>query len=479
VSLSQSFPAVAPIADPFVCRVESSLMPLLHGKRPLIVLALSGGPDSCALLASLKALSMQGSFSLLCCHVNHGLRGRESDEDEAYCAELCRHWQVGLEIKRLTGADRSEAALREGRYAALIDCAESHGAQFVATAHNLDDQVETVLFRMFRGSAPGGLLSVPEVRRLSDSTTLIRPMLRCERQDVAAFLSRIKLSAREDSSNRSTEYDRNYIRNAIIPAIRERFPSFQRSVERMRTLLQEDSLLMDDIAWHAACDIELDPDTWSLQHLDALPISIKRRLVAAALRARNIEVTFDRAEAILELAAKRQGALSLDQYWDVRADKRRLQFQFAGDSEESGGKIALAQAGETELEIPGLTVVAALSSAVQIDELDRQSVPKIKRFPPADADEALVDLGRASRPLVLRARRPGDTIRPFGMDRPVKLKKFLHTHKTSASVNPLRSIVVADAQEVLWIPGVGISERLRVTSAPTHHLRFMHVDGDI
>ncbi|HEY9793239.1 MAG TPA: tRNA lysidine(34) synthetase TilS C-terminal domain-containing protein, partial [Candidatus Obscuribacterales bacterium] len=272
----------------------------------------------------------------------------------------------------------------------------------------------------------------------------------------------------------------------IIPAIRKRFPGFQRSVERMRILLQEDALLLDGIAWRAACDVELDPDTWSLEQLDGLPISIKRRLVAAALRARNIEVTFDRADAVLELVSKRQGALSLDQYWDVRADKQRLRFQFAGDAEETDKKNLLSQSGQTELEIPGLTIVTPLSLSVQIDEVSGGLTPAVKHgrqaskhFPPAHADEAFVDLSKANLPLVVRGRQPGDIIRPFGMDRPVKLKKFLHTHKTAATINPLRAIVIADSQEVLWIPGVGISEKLRVKATPTHHLRFMHLDSDL
>lgn len=450
---------------------------LVPGDGEVVLLALSGGPDSCALLLALKALSASGRFALQACHINHGLRGQESDEDEQFCARLCSHVQIPLHARRMVCHTADEAALRQGRYAALISVAQYAGSKYVATGHTQDDQVETVLFRLFRGSAPGGLTAMAQARALSEQITLIRPLLAVPRCDVEAYLARLKLTARQDSSNQSLEYGRNYIRRVVIPAIAERFPSYRLSVERMRNVFKEDNELIDHVCKIAWQNVAVSESVFSLAQFAVQPVSIQRRLLVEALRCRNVEVTFERVEAMLQLALRRSGALALDRSWLARADAESLSFEFSGDAdpEAAGGWIDR----ETLLKVPGLTLAKELSLSVQIDELTEGAASAGRlEFPLEGACEAVVDLSAAAFPLVVRTRRPGDVIQPFGMNTKVKLKKYLHTHKSTGSINPLRAVVVADAEEVLWVPGVGISEKLRVNASATHRLRLLDLETD-
>jgi tRNA(Ile)-lysidine synthase len=478
VTESYTFPDPPQLSDSFVSRIRDVLQGLIPLTDCSLLVALSGGPDSTSLLAVLKSLAkMAGDkMRLEACHLNHGLRGAESDEDQRFCEELCRHWQVPLAVKRLSGNVRSEAALREARYAVLVAQAERSASDCVLTGHTLDDQVETVLFRLFRGSSPRRLVGIPPKRPLSPGVELVRPMLLVERTDVTGFLSRIGLPARQDSSNRLTGYGRNYIRRRIVPQVRERFPSFNRSIERMRSLLEEDERLLNDLATAAHEVVAHAENEWLLPQLNDQPLTIKRRMIAEALRQRNIEVTFDRTNAVIDLANQGKGALALDAYWELRAQRKMLFWNFAPDDDVAVPDPELI--APAALQIPGLTVSLALQAAVQVDKLNNTWLPEEEDFPAAESSEAIVDLSQVEMPLCLRLRKAGDSIHPFGMDRSVKLRKYLHTHRSDALINPVRSIVVANGDDVLWVPGVGISNKLKVTGKPTHRLRFMHLSED-
>jgi tRNA(Ile)-lysidine synthase len=475
-----------PTADhPFVAHVGARLSELIErGERAaggspanqcgMVVVALSGGPDSCALLAAVKSLVEHGGLrvSLRACHVNHRLRGQEAEEDELFCQQLCAHWKVPLHIERLSGDIRDEAGLRDARYAVLLAHAQDIGAHYVLTAHTKSDQVETFLFRLFRGSAPAGLVGIPAARALSDRVEVLRPLLAIERARVVDFLKSFGLNWRADSSNDLIDYGRNYIRNRVIPLIVQRFPGFARSIERLRTLLHEDELLLSQLTHEAHVQVVDGEHSWDRQKFNEQPLSLRRRLIASALRSRNIEVSFERTQDVIRLAARGQGAVTLDELWTVRCDEGSIEWFYRADDEAQPVDLGC----EATLALPGLSIVPRLGVAVQVDEWT--SADGAKRFPQASADEVLIDLSSIVQPLVVRTRKAGDTIRPFGMKPQVKLKKYLHTHKSDALINPRRVIVIADATEVLWVPGVGISEKVRVTSRPTHQLRFMHLAGD-
>ena len=173
-----------------------------------------------------------GSGKLHVAHLNHGLRGGEADADEAWLARLCSGLGLPLETAKADVAslaaelgDGFEAAARKKRYEFLQKTAERWGARFVATAHTADDQVETVLQRIVRGTGLAGLAGIPCCRRLSESVVLERPMLSIWRHNVIEYLRRLGQDFRVDSTNVDARYTRNRLRHQLLPLLREEFNS--------------------------------------------------------------------------------------------------------------------------------------------------------------------------------------------------------------------------------------------------------------
>lgn len=194
------------------------------------VIAVSGGPDSVAMLRAIVELGQQSSQwnpdCLIVGHLNHATRGSESDLDARFVQQLAD--QLGLpfrllEVDAKLSVSPSEETLRNVRYQRLIQLAQSEGARYLATGHNCDDQIETILFRIFRGTGIQGLTGIPRQRLASPSLTLVRPMLGIRRFEIEDYLAGIGQSFRHDASNRDSRYSRNFLRNEIIPELTAKF----------------------------------------------------------------------------------------------------------------------------------------------------------------------------------------------------------------------------------------------------------------
>lgn len=196
-----------------------------------VVLGVSSGPDSVAMLRAMMSIKAQGGGRgrLFVAHFNHAARGADADADQAWLDALCRRLDVPLETARadtsiasLTG-DGWEASARAARYKFLTHTAEKFGARFVAVAHTANDQVETVLHRILRGTGLAGLAGMRPSRPLSPSVSLVRPLLRAGRRDVLEYLAAIGQDYRTDPTNRDTRWTRNRLRNDLLPHLRERY----------------------------------------------------------------------------------------------------------------------------------------------------------------------------------------------------------------------------------------------------------------
>ena len=196
------------------------------------MVAVSGGPDSVAvlraLLANAKSVSTSVKKSLILAHVNHGLRGPESDRDAQFVASLAAELDLAfIERSRETPSTngQSEEDLRNFRYEQLQAMANESGARYLVMGHNLDDQVETILFRFFRGTGISGLAGIPAKRLASDALTIVRPLLGISRLEIMQYLNENRQKTREDQSNLESNYTRNYLRNELIPVLKDRFGS--------------------------------------------------------------------------------------------------------------------------------------------------------------------------------------------------------------------------------------------------------------
>ncbi len=243
------------------------------------VLAVSGGADSVALLRVMVALKAAngGAGQLYVAHLNHGLRGEDGDADAAWLAALCERLALPLitdkcDISSLAAeqGDGWEAAARTARYDFLRQTAERLGSRFVATAHTADDQVETVLQRIVRGTGLAGLSGIPSRRPLSHSAVLVRPMLALRRSDVLAYLTTIGQDYRTDVSNTDPRFTRNRLRQELLPFLRERFNNdVDAALLRLAVQADEAQQVLENLAAGIAREcvlIEFDPRPVAATH---------------------------------------------------------------------------------------------------------------------------------------------------------------------------------------------------------------------
>ncbi len=212
--------------DTFLAKIEQRLSAFRKSK---MLAAVSGGADSTSLLLALNHILNAGS-PLIVGHVNHRLRGGESDEDQAFVESLCSRLSIpfhGVTLDVKAEADRLgenlEKTARDLRYRWLTELATQQGASLILTGHTADDQAETVLHRLIRGSGLRGLCGIASQRLLTEGVTLLRPMLDVTRDEVEAYLAAMSQSAREDSSNADVSFTRNRIRHELMPMLTESY----------------------------------------------------------------------------------------------------------------------------------------------------------------------------------------------------------------------------------------------------------------
>jgi len=220
-------------------RIEEQILAILPQKewaKRRVCLAVSGGADSVALLCAFVRIAERSSLknNLFVVTVDHGLRGAESDGDVLFVCDLARELGVDCVVRRIDSQELQEETRRQGsleggartlRYRLLIDESKKRGARFLVTAHHQDDQLETLLFRLFRGSGLDGLRGAKVFRPIDESLVVVRPLLNVDRNEILRYLEALGRSYRFDSSNASSDFLRNRIRNELVPKLDEIFPT--------------------------------------------------------------------------------------------------------------------------------------------------------------------------------------------------------------------------------------------------------------
>ncbi|MFK7769330.1 MAG: tRNA lysidine(34) synthetase TilS [Mariniblastus sp.] len=282
------------MSDELVQRISLSF-PTEKWSSLRTLVAVSGGPDSVALLRLLASAAPQSpnflKQNLLVGHVNHHLRGVESQKDAKFVAGLSA--ELGLAFHETESfnkspgrhnlLDASEESLRNFRYDKLLEMANVLGARYLVTGHNFDDQVETILFRIFRGTGISGLAGIPRLRLASDSVTIVRPMLDIKRSEIESYLDSIGQIYRTDQSNKESKYARNYLRNELLPKIKTRFGDASTdSIARLGSQAAEvDSYLDRQATVLMRAVMVRDPDnvTIDCQKLDCSELVLLRQFV--------------------------------------------------------------------------------------------------------------------------------------------------------------------------------------------------------
>ena len=430
---------------------------LPRGSR--VAVAVSGGPDSVCLLHVLRELAPEFEVSLSVAHLNHKLRGAESDEDERFVAGLAA--DLGLPFYRTSSdvaaaKDNLEQAGRRARRAFFAGLK----ADRVALGHTRDDQAETVIFRLLRGS---GLCGLAGIYPLADGG-YIRPLIEVTRADVEEFLRGRGIPWREDSSNIDSRFARNRIRGSLLPQIaRDWNPRIGKSLAQLASLAHDEERwwrsYIDDLAAGIllvrAGGIELRASA-----LAALPAAVGRRLVRHAIAEvkgdlRRLE--YDHVERVLELAGRPEGAGGLRlPGLDIRRSFGWIRVAAAGSQPE----LAAARLG-----IPG--VFALADGACLHLEVASQSSPSKKG---ATLKAAELSLRRIPPILELRGWKPGDHYRPQGQDRDLKIKEMFQVARVPSWLRASWPIV-SSGDTILWARTFGAAAEFAANREPGPVLR--------
>jgi tRNA(Ile)-lysidine synthase len=420
----------------------------------VLLVGLSGGADSVALLDSLLSLAPVRPLRVVAAHLDHGLRA-DSAEDAAFCEQLCRTLAVPLHAGRADVRARAarekrgvEEAARRERYAFLRSVAREVGADAIAVAHTRDDQAETLLLRLLRGAGRTGL-SAMRVR----SGDILRPLLHVSRAQVEAHLTARGLTWREDASNRELSIPRNRIRHELLPYLESRFnPSVRVVLARTAGLLSDESVFLEGLA--ATVPVVVDAGREAarvdLARLREAPLAVRRIVLRRALSLVGLGGIAGRhVEKILALASK-QCASGL-----------RLPLPGSREAAISFGSLRLgpprraAPAFATPLDVPG---EVALPGGGRIVAEPGEAAP--------GAPGVLVPapLGR----LEVRTRRPGDRLWLRGRD--VSLRRYLMAQRVDADARGALPLVACGSR-VLWLAG----QALEPPSAPAAGERLVRL----
>ena len=370
-----------------------------------VVVAVSGGPDSLALLSILREMLPAVPLYLTVAHFDHGWR-EDSQDDRDFVASMAAMW--GYEFHTARAAEQTphtESAARAARYAFLRRTAADTNSTAIATGHTQDDQVETLLLHLLRGSGSRGIGAMR--RRDAD---LARPLLDISRSEIEAYLTRLHLTPRRDPSNEDPRFTRNRLRQQVLPAIDAFDPAARELLARTADILSEEDRFLDSAIAQVPDDLVRDRVAFA-----KLPPALQRRVIRRLVP----------DAGFLEVEALRRGEPA-------------------------------ARAAPTPPQPARLTVTTCTCDPAAFKARDQVGH---------------LDADRVQQPLTVATRRPGDRMRPLGLEHAKRLQDILvdaHVPRHLRDTLP----VVSDREEIVWIPGVTVAESKRVTSATRRQLHL-------
>jgi len=440
----------SPVPDKLRARLsDKTLIP----PKSRVLVALSGGADSVVLLHCLLAIGPDMEYTLFAAHLNHGIRGESADADEEFCRRLCKDWDVPLYIGKADclrlskerGQSLEEAA-RDARYAFLLKTADDINADRIAVAHHMDDQAETVLLNLLRGTGALGFRAMPSLRG-----RIARPLLSCSRQELREYAKENGLSFVQDETNSDLKYARNRLRS-LEPELKRINLAYVKNVCSAAELLAE-----DDDALCSWAELEFKKadrgDGVDCKAVTRLPAAVGSRVVRAYAKKSGLTADLSRkhTDALVSLCAGKTGcSLDLPHGFCAFVDYGVLTIRPSEKGAEPENYcVPLSLYGETPT--PFGTITA-------------ETVPRPDDLSEGEPFSCFVS-AEAFIGAVVRGRLPGDVIRPIGAPGGKKLKDYYIDKKIKRQDRSLP--VVAVGQNVLWAVGAGLSQLAAVGGQTT------------
>jgi tRNA(Ile)-lysidine synthase len=451
---------------------------LVAGQHVLV--AVSGGADSVALLAALKELAPSWRLRLTVAHLHHGIRGAAASADAAFVRALAARLRVRFiegraDVPALARRKRLslEMAAREARYRFLARAARAAGVDAVATAHTADDQAETVLLKLARGSGRHGLGGMSHAGRMF-GLPLVRPMLDATREEVLAFLRHQRLAWREDESNRDIRFLRNRVRHEIVPFLESRLnPGLRRALARTAAIFREEDAWMRDVAGNVLADAEAEGGI-RIAVLTKHPVALQRRAVLLWLSRADVpaeRLDFDAVDRTLNLARSRRASAEtpVAGRWIVRKQYGRLTMA-------KGETPARRLPFRRRVAVPGKAVLRGCGLRVKATVAPGLDKPPRSRAGCLPARASLNVAALRGRAVYVRSWRPGDRMKPLGMEGSRKIQDILVDQKVPAGERASVPLFEC-ADEIVWLPGYTIARGWEVKdpAMPALHLTIERI----
>lgn len=428
-----------------------------------IIAAVSGGIDSMVLLHMLNALKSDLNLGLAVAHFNHQLRNSESDGDEAFVRAMAAKYGLECYVERANTSLAAESkktslqeAARDLRYTFFHKLRNSLGYEKIATAHQADDNAETVLFNLFRGSGVHGLSGIPLVRK---DLSVIRPLLFATRDQITDYASTSGITYREDSSNGRQEYTRNFIRATLVPLIRENInPNLSMALRKTAELFDqieqylvgEAAARMDTILVNRTPgEIVLDAGL-----LQAEPVFLQEHLILHTAREFvRSEIDFNTVKTIFKVCHAETGS-SCNLANDIVAYKNRDSLVFKRISAVPPFRFNVEVDRRYNFELFSFSATTSAEALFSDD-------PRVE----------YVDGERLPSPMTLRNWNDGDWFIPLGMTEKKKVSDFFVDEKVPLFEKQRIPILVAH-NDVVWVCGMRIDDRFKITENTTRIVRL-------
>lgn len=432
-------------------------------RNETVVLAVSGGPDSLCLLYIFKNLAAEFKLNLIIAHLNHCLRP-EGDHEAAAVAALAKELNLPCEVKavdirvykKTLGVGEEEAG-RSARYLFLLEVARKYGASKIATGHHRDDQAETVLLNIIRGSSVDGLSGILPIRKWK-GLELIRPLLCLWRDEIESFCMYHQLKPFIDSSNLETEYKRNKLRLELIPHLEEKYnPKIRQSLARLADLAARDRLFLQTLArlnYRKITHFAGDDTIINRQSLKALPPALQGRIAHIALKK--------------YLPAGKINRVHIEQVLKILQSSstgKKLTLPDGLQLEQSYDRIIISS---RHLQVSNIIkpVIVPIPGRVCITDrfgIESRVVSVNKLSWPPGKYEAYLDYSKIPAGAIsVRSRKPGDRFFPQGSAGRKKLKDIFIDHKIPRKRRDTIPVVTA-GDKIIWLAGFRIAEPYKVT----------------
>lgn len=454
-----------------------------------ILVGVSGGPDSVALLHLLLLLKPRFSLAIGVVHLNHTLRQAESDRDADFVAALTRkqdlpYYACRADVRKYRQDHRLslEEAARRVRYAFFSRIAAEKGYGAIALGHNSDDNAELVLMHLLRGSGPLGLSGIPAVRRLSGSRLkIVRPLIESTRADIMAFLQARRIPWVLDSTNADPRFIRNRIRLELLPFIKRSFnPAVAQNLNRLADLIRDEDQYLEQViapffdrAVTARASGRL---TLSVPVLNQLHPAARRRVLRMAIReCRGTlrRITFPHINAVIRLMESRSPEKSLDLPDRIRIRRSHEALHIRRENRPlreipslTGGRPASAAPGY-RLTPPQTVRLETTGAVLKVIPLPSGPPPD---FQDAGHNTAFFDMDKLQFPLIARLPRPGDRFTPLGMSGRQKLTRFFSNRKIPRAERDTCPVLVS-GDKIIWVAGHRIDDSVKVTPATVNVLK--------